>query len=102
MQMTLTLHRSPPNLDGVPLMHSCRLISSKLYLLYKYIHYFDHKFKICRVKPNLNKKEVEAFQSLQQNKNIIIKPADKGGAAVMMDTEQYLWEGYRELSDTTY
>lgn len=66
------------------------------------IDYFDHKFKICRVKPNLNKKEVEALQSLQQNRNIIIKPADKGSAVVIMDREQYLWEGYRQLNDTTY
>ena len=45
---------------------------------------------------------MEALQSLQQNRNIIIKPADKGSAVVIMDREQYLWEEYRQLNDTTY
>ncbi|KAF7693726.1 hypothetical protein HF521_007479, partial [Silurus meridionalis] len=36
------------------------------------------------------------------NQNIIIKPADKGSATVIMDREQYLWEGYRQLQDRTY
>ncbi|TWW66806.1 hypothetical protein D4764_20G0008380 [Takifugu flavidus] len=40
--------------------------------------YFDHKFRPCRVMPNLSHEEATALQELRQNINIIIKPADKG------------------------
>lgn len=33
---------------------------------------------------------------------MVIKPADKGSAVVVMDREQYLWEGKRQLQDTNY
>ncbi|TWW58464.1 hypothetical protein D4764_07G0011830 [Takifugu flavidus] len=42
--------------------------------------YFDHKFRPCRVMPNLSHEEATALQELRQNINIIIKPADKGSA----------------------
>lgn len=33
---------------------------------------------------------------------MVIKPADKGAAVVLMDREQYSFEGYRQLNDGTY
>ena len=65
-------------------------------------NYFDSVFKIWRVKPNLSREEDEALRALKENRRIIIKPADKGSAVVIMDRDQYLWEGYRQLNDQTY
>lgn len=64
--------------------------------------HFHKNFKIHRTKPNLNPEEVKALKELKNNKSIVIKPADKGSAVVIMDREQYLWEGYRQLNDKTY
>lgn len=64
--------------------------------------HFDTRFRIHDVEPNLNQDEIEALDSLIDNPHIIIKPADKGSAVVIMDREQYLWEGYKQLNDTNY
>lgn len=42
-----------------------------------------------------------AIQELSQSHAITIKPADKRGAVVIMDTEKYCGEIHRPLSDTT-
>ena len=39
---------------------------------------------------NLDKEERTAIKTLKQNKNIIIKPADKGAAIVVMDKTDYV------------
>ena len=49
---------------------------------------------------NLSKAEYRAIKELSNNTNIIIKPADKGGAVVILDKKDYLAEGYKQLSDT--
>jgi len=64
--------------------------------------YFENSFQIPRIKPNLSPEENIALTELKRNKNIIIKPADKGSVVVVMDTEQYLWEGYKQLRNDTY
>lgn len=66
------------------------------------LRYFDSKFKISINKPNLTREEVEALKSLQNNQFIVIKPADKGSAVVIMDRDQYIWEGNRQLLDKNY
>ena len=38
---------------------------------------------------NLSKAEVSAISELKSNENIVIAPADKGNAAVIMDREDY-------------
>ena len=50
-------------------------------------------------KGNLKKEERTAITTLRNNKNIVIKPADKGGNIVIMDREDYLEEGLTQLSD---
>ena len=48
---------------------------------------------------NLKLKERKAIKSLKDNPNIVIKPADKGGAIVIMNKEDYVKECLRQLSD---
>lgn len=66
------------------------------------VNHFDQHFRISHNRPNLSPAEAEALKELKNNKNIVIKPADKGSVVVIMDREQYLWEGYRQLNDKQY
>ncbi|CAJ0944065.1 unnamed protein product [Ranitomeya imitator] len=50
---------------------------------------------------NLPVVEHQALKTLQSDSNLIIKPADKGGALVMMDRSSYLSEISRQLADTS-
>ena len=52
--------------------------------------------------PNLTEKESQALLNLSRNQNIVIKPADKRGAIVIMNTKDYIKEGLRQLSDTNF
>lgn len=49
------------------------------------------------VGPNLTAGEIKAITQLQNNKKIVIKPADKGNAVVILDRDQYVWEARRQL-----
>ena len=51
---------------------------------------------------NLTKKERQAVKSLSQNPNIIIKPADKGGAIVIQDKQKYIEECLRQLNNKVH
>jgi hypothetical protein len=51
---------------------------------------------------NLTKTEKDALASLQNRQDIVIKPADKGSAVVIMDTEKYIDEANRQLSDKRF
>ena len=66
------------------------------------LEYFNSSFKIIGVKSNLSPDEIEALNNLKNNEDVIIKSADKGSSVVIMDKSQYLWEGYRQLNNTTY
>lgn len=66
------------------------------------LDYFNNSFKILRTKPNLTPEENVALRELAQNREIVIKPADKGSMVVVMDRDQYLWEGNKQLEDATY
>ena len=50
-------------------------------------------------KDNLTKEQVRALRALTKNKDIVIKPADKGSAIIIMDRHQYLIEGERQLNN---
>ena len=54
-----------------------------------------------RRKPRFNttRKERQALIQLKKNEDIVIKPADKGGAIVIMNKENYIKEGERQLSN---
>jgi hypothetical protein len=53
-------------------------------------------------KNNLSLDERESLKNLATNPNIIIKPADKGGGTVLLDTINYITEAERQLSNTKY
>ena len=53
-------------------------------------------------KSNISADETKALKQLASNRNIVIKPADKGGAVVILDREFYIAEGIRQLSDPKF
>ncbi|CAJ0965680.1 unnamed protein product [Ranitomeya imitator] len=50
-------------------------------------------------RPNILREEMEALEELVHDGDIIIKPADKGGAVVVMDKQAYVTEVMKQLSD---
>ena len=52
-----------------------------------------------RHKSNLSKQEWSAIRDLQNNSNIVIKEADKGGSVVIMEKDHYLKMVYDQLND---
>ena len=50
----------------------------------------------------LSKEEWTAHQNLKTRDNIVIKPADKGGAVVVWRTDLYKQEAFRQLADTKF
>ena len=50
---------------------------------------------------NISKEERMAISSLEKRQDIIIEPADKGGAVVVWRKDLYISEAERQLSDTT-
>jgi len=58
--------------------------------------------KIPGVRDNLTPDLRLALKEFRANKEIIIKPADKGGAVVVMSRELYINEALRQLTNTFY
>ncbi|CAJ0940771.1 unnamed protein product [Ranitomeya imitator] len=61
----------------------------------------DQRLGFLPVRHNLTPLENQALTSLKDNSHIVIKPADKGGATVVMNKNQYVAEIKRQLADTT-
>lgn len=51
---------------------------------------------------NLSKSESKALKALKDQEDIVIKPADKGGAVVVMNKTDYIAEGNRQLSNSNF
>ena len=51
------------------------------------------------IKKNLKKEEYQAMRKLYMNNDIVIKPADKGGSIVIMNTTDYINEAERQLNN---
>ena len=63
----------------------------------------SYKFGYVRLSlkfSNLSKEEWTAHQNLKTRDDIVIKPADKGGAVVVWRTDLYKQEAFRQLADT--
>ena len=61
----------------------------------------DKKYRESREK-HLTKEEYKAIRSLRSNKDIVIKPADKGSAIVIMDKLSYINEGQKQPHNTQF
>ena len=53
-------------------------------------------------KSNLTREEKQRLNLLQNNQHIVVKPADKGSAIVIMNRTDYITEATRQLSDTKF
>lgn len=53
-----------------------------------------------RPKPNISKEEVQALMSVRRNPDILVLPADKGNATVIVDTVEYEQKVTQLVSDT--
>ena len=53
-------------------------------------------------KPNITSTDLHSINQLKNNNDIIIKPADKGGAIVIWPKKDYLTEAYRQLNNTNH
>ena len=53
-------------------------------------------------KKNIETTQLKALRELSLNNNIVIKPADKGGAMVILNWADYVAEGLRQLSDQNF
>ena len=58
--------------------------------------------KPLKIADNLTKQEREALENLTERNDIVIKPADKGKATVIMDTEKYKAECFRQLNNPKF
>lgn len=51
---------------------------------------------------NLSKKETKAMNDLKEREDIVVTKADKGGAVVVTDVDDYIKEATRQLSDRKF
>ncbi|KAM8977256.1 SRSF protein kinase 1-like [Pelodytes ibericus] len=58
---------------------------------------------LCKLKPskydakNMTKKEMNILKTLQEDEELVIKPADKGGGMVIQSRDNYIQEALRQL-----
>lgn len=76
-------------------------IMNKSMINFKPKNNFNTRVKV-RDQNNLTNGEKESLSKLRKNKDIIIKPADKGGATVILDRLSYEAEAERQLSNSKY
>jgi tRNA/tmRNA/rRNA uracil-C5-methylase (TrmA/RlmC/RlmD family) len=62
----------------------------------------DLIFKTYKLADNLTQAERSALRDIQEIYDIIIKPADKRSAVVVMDKTTYIQEAERQLSDCRF
>ena len=56
--------------------------------------------ELSEPKSNISKDQRNTLKRLMRNKQIVIKPADKGSAIVVQDRCSYIWEAKRQLGNT--
>lgn len=61
-----------------------------------------NNLKYTPERSNLTPEEEQALKGLRKNREIIIKPADKGSAVVLMDRRDYVTEALPQLNNKEY
>ncbi|XP_033752172.1 uncharacterized protein LOC117335980 [Pecten maximus] len=61
-----------------------------------------HSNRTQQIKDNLSPSERQALKALKHNAEIVIKPADKGSAVVIMNRGDYINEANRQLTNETF
>ena len=68
--------------------------------------YYDIKtnYQITTNPPcsNITKQEIQSLHQLKTDNDLLVKPADKGGAIVIWPKDSYLKEAYRQLNDSNH
>ena len=59
----------------------------------------DYHMTMKRPPTNITKHEIQSLHQLKTDNDLIVKPADKGGAIVIWPKDSYLKEAYRQLND---
>lgn len=62
----------------------------------------ENSVRLVNNKNNLSVDERKALAELKNNTEIVIKPADKGSATVVINRSDYVAEAYRQLHNTHY
>ena len=60
------------------------------------------ELSISSQKNNLSPSEINSLRNLRNNRDVVIKPADKGSATVIMDKANYIAEGHRQLNNANH
>lgn len=104
-----TYFRKSPKRDKIPFLGPSDwtppfhlLPQETIQLIHRDQEIFKKHYKRVKQRPNISLEEVRALRELKNNKQIIIKPADKGSATVVMGREQYTTEVKRQLNDPVY
>lgn len=63
---------------------------------------FKKHYRLVQERGNISQAEVKALRELQHAKHVVIKPADKGSAVVILSRDQYVLEVERQLNDAVY
>lgn len=88
------------NLSDLPLQlfnsHNCQVLLKIKRTIHKLKY---HKSSWC---PKVISTQLAAIHSLTNNKNIVITPADKGSAWVILNRSDYIKEAMRQLTNTDY
>lgn len=71
-------------------------------LIHNDLEDFKTHYKLAEEKLNISSDEVKVLRELKNKKTIVIKPADKGSAVVILSREQYIMEVERQLNNSEY
>lgn len=63
---------------------------------------FKKDYKFMKERSNISWDEIKILKDLKSLKNVVLKPADKGSAIVVLGRDQYVYEVERQLNDVTY
>ena len=72
---------------------------SRILLELKTSHGQNKDNKTTRLNNNVSNAEVQAIKNLRNSEQVIVKPADKGGAIVIWPRESYIAEANKQLND---